>query len=72
MQNKKSKYKVPEFDVLLETEFLHPMIKGKDITIEFELDNEEVVMYTNFTKLKNIIDNIFKIRDEKSDYSQTL
>lgn len=35
-------------------------------------DNEEVVMYTNFTKLKNIIDNIFKIRDEKSDYSQTL
>lgn len=32
IQNKKSKYKVPEFDVLLETEFLHPMIKGKDIT----------------------------------------
>ncbi len=29
-------------------------------------------MYTNFTKLKNIIDNIFKIRDEKSDYPQTL
>lgn len=28
-------------------------------------DNEEV-MYTNFTKLKNIIDNIFKIRDEKT------
>lgn len=32
MQNRKSKYKVPEFDVLLETEYLHPMIKGKDIT----------------------------------------
>ncbi len=32
MQNKKSKYKVPQRTVLLETEFLHPMIKGKDIT----------------------------------------
>ncbi len=37
MQNKKSKYKVPEFDVLLETEYLHPMVKGKDI-IPFHAD----------------------------------
>ena len=32
IQNRKSKYKVHEFDVLLETEYLHPMIKGKDIS----------------------------------------
>lgn len=32
IQNRKSKYRVHEFDVLLETEYLHPMIKGKDIT----------------------------------------
>lgn len=32
MQNKKSKYKVPQRNVLLETEFLHPMVKGKNIT----------------------------------------
>lgn len=31
MQNEKSKYKIPLRRVLLETEFLHPMIKGKDI-----------------------------------------
>lgn len=32
IQNRKSKYRVHEFDVLLETEYLHPMIKGKDIS----------------------------------------
>lgn len=32
MQNKKSKYKVPKRTVLLETAFLHPMVKGKNIT----------------------------------------
>ncbi|RHO96430.1 SAM-dependent DNA methyltransferase [Clostridium sp. AF37-5] len=32
MQNEKSKYKVPVTDTLLETKYLHPMIKGKDIT----------------------------------------
>lgn len=32
MQNKKSKYKVPQRTVLLETELLHPMVKGKNIT----------------------------------------
>ena len=30
-QNPKSKYKVPKMNVLLETNFLHPMIKGIDI-----------------------------------------
>ncbi len=37
MQNKKSKYKVPQSDILLETKFLYPMIKGKDI-IPFHVD----------------------------------
>jgi len=32
MQNDKSKYKVAQRNVLLETALLHPMIKGKDIT----------------------------------------
>ena len=32
IQNKKSKYRVPSRTVLLETKYLHPMIKGKDIT----------------------------------------
>ena len=39
MQNKKSKYKLPERTLLLETDYLHPMVKGKDITpfhVEFE------------------------------------
>lgn len=32
MQNPKSKYKIPVTDILLETKYLHPMIKGKDVT----------------------------------------
>ena len=32
MQNSKSKYKMPVTDILLETKYLHPMIKGKDVT----------------------------------------
>lgn len=32
MQNDKSKYHVPLRKVLLETDFLHPMVKGKDVT----------------------------------------
>lgn len=32
MQNKKSKYKVPQRTVLLETSMLRPMVKGKDVT----------------------------------------
>lgn len=32
MQNSKSKYKIPVADTLLETKYLHPMVKGKDIT----------------------------------------
>lgn len=40
MQNKKSKYKLPERSVLLETKYLHPMVKGKDITpFHVEFDN---------------------------------
>ena len=31
IQVKKSKYRVPQRDVLLETEFLHPLIKGVDV-----------------------------------------
>ena len=37
MQNDKSKYKIPHRDILLETSFLHPMIKGKDI-VPFHAD----------------------------------
>ena len=43
IQNKKSKYRVPQFDVLLETEFLHPMIKGKDIT-PFHVEWDEYIV----------------------------
>ena len=32
MQNSKSKYKIPVADTLLETKYLHPMVKGKDVT----------------------------------------
>lgn len=32
MQNSKSKYKLPVADTLLETKYLYPMVKGKDIT----------------------------------------
>ena len=31
MQNDKSKYRVPSMNLLLETQYLHPMIKGKDV-----------------------------------------
>jgi hypothetical protein len=43
MQNKKSKYKVLKFDILLETEFLHPMIKGKNVT-PFHVEWEEYIV----------------------------
>lgn len=43
IQNKKSKYRVPEFDVLLETEFLHPMIKGKNVT-PFHVEWDEFIV----------------------------
>lgn len=31
IQNSKSKYKIPVTDILLETKYLHPMIKGKNV-----------------------------------------
>jgi len=43
MQNKKSKYKVPQRTILLETEFLHPMIKGKDIT-PFHVESSDYIV----------------------------
>lgn len=43
MQNKKSKYKLPERLILLETEFLHPMVKGKDIT-PFHVESENYIV----------------------------
>lgn len=43
MQNKKSKYKVPELNVLLETEYLHPMVKGRDI-IPFHAEWEHYIV----------------------------
>jgi hypothetical protein len=43
MQNKKSKYKVDKYEILLETEFLHPMIKGKNVT-PFHVDWEEYIV----------------------------
>lgn len=45
MQNKKSKYKVPQVDIPLETEYLHPMVKGKDI-VPFHVDwNQYIVPF---------------------------
>lgn len=43
MQNKKSKYKVASFDILLETEYLHPMIKGKNVT-PFHVEWDEFIV----------------------------
>lgn len=43
MQNKKSKYKVDQFDVLLETEYLHPMIKGKNV-VPFHVEWNEFIV----------------------------
>lgn len=43
MQNRKSKYRVPQFDVLLETEYLHPMVKGKNVT-PFHVEWDEYIV----------------------------
>ena len=43
LQNKKSKYRVPSFDVLLETEFLFPMIKGKNV-VPFHVKWDEYIV----------------------------
>ena len=43
IQVKKSKYKVPQSVELLETEFLHPLIKGVDIT-PFHIDNSGLIV----------------------------
>ncbi len=49
IQNKKSKYKVPEFDVLLETEYLHPMVKGKNI-VPFHVEWDEFIVPFPYSK----------------------
>lgn len=43
MQNSKSKYKIPVADILLETKYLHPMIKGKDVT-PFHVNWDEYIV----------------------------
>lgn len=43
MQNPKSKYKVHKRTVLLETELLRPMIKGKDVT-PFHVDSDKYIV----------------------------
>lgn len=43
MQNSKSKYKIPVADTLLETKYLHPMVKGKDIT-PFHVNWDEYIV----------------------------
>jgi len=43
IQVKKSKYKVPQSIELLETEFLHPLIKGVDVT-PFHIEEPELIV----------------------------
>ncbi|MFR7400025.1 MAG: hypothetical protein ACLUTY_06775 [Waltera sp.] len=43
IQNKKSKYKLPERNILLETKYLHPMIKGRDI-IPFHAQTDNYIV----------------------------
>lgn len=43
MQNSKSKYKIPVADTLLETKYLHPMVKGKDVT-PFHVNWDEYIV----------------------------
>ncbi len=43
MQNKKSKYNVPSRTVLLETKYLHPMVKGPDIA-PFHVDASKYIV----------------------------
>lgn len=45
MQNSKSKYKIPVADTLLETKYLHPMVKGKDVTPFHVKWNEYIVPF---------------------------
>lgn len=61
IQVKKSKYHVPKTVELLETEFLHPLIKGVDITpfhvnisgyiVPFPYDERDVRLPINFVEL---------------------
>ena len=43
MQNSKSKYKIPVADTLLETKYLYPMVKGKDVT-PFHVNWDEYIV----------------------------
>ncbi len=43
MQNDRSKYHIPSRQILMETEFLHPMIKGKDIK-PFHVDISDYIV----------------------------
>lgn len=43
IQNKKSKYKLPERNILLETKYLHPMIKERDI-IPFHAQTDNYIV----------------------------
>lgn len=50
-QNPKSKYHIPKRDILLETKFLHPMIKGVDIH-RFYLDAPKFIVAFPYEKEK--------------------
>ena len=68
MQNEKSKYRIPLRRVLLETDFLHPMIKGKDIVpfhanisdyiVPFPYDEKNPQIPINHKRLRELAPNL--------------
>lgn len=70
MQNKKSKYKIPQRNVLLETSMLQPMIKGKDIVpfhagiseyiVPFPYEKKEPQIPISFAELRKVAPKLAK------------
>ena len=77
IQNDKSKYHVPLRRVLLETEFLHPMIKGKDVIpfhanisdyiVPFPYEIDEPQIPISYNKLMNKAPHLSKYYQQNKD-----
>ena len=77
IQNDKSKYRIPEMNLLLETEYLHPMIKGKDIMpfhveisdyiVSFPYDKNNPQVPLKYEKLRDKAPNLAKFYNQNKN-----
>lgn len=81
LQNDKSKYRVPLRHVLLETDYLHPMIKGKDVVpfhaevseyiVPFPYEEKNPQIPIKYDKLKKVAPQLAKYYQQNKTLLQS-